>query len=234
VSVWIGNNDVLGSATNGTDAGNPALVTPVNTFQTRYSAVLDEVDNLGPAGAILIGVANVTAIPYLSQGQAYFAAKAGGALPVTFTVGPSCAPRALGGIGDSVLVPFPFGGALLAQASAGTPVTLTCLETQTVQPAELANLVSTVTAYNAYISAQATARGYAYLDPNPSLDSLRTQVANAVRPFPLFLQPCTANPFGTAFSCDAVHPSSTTHRLVANKLRQAINAFYGTTLPAIP
>ena len=34
--------------------------------------------------------------------------------------------------------------------------------------------MAAVTAYNATISAQATAKGWAYIDPNPVLDSLRT------------------------------------------------------------
>ena len=76
------------------------------------------------------------------------------------------------------------------------------------------------------------------IDHEMTRDSLAAVIANAVRPFPLFLQPCTANPFGTAFSCDAVHPSASTHKLIANKVRQAINAAppagYGTNIPVIP
>ena len=69
--------------------------------------------------------------------------------------------------------------------------------------------------------------------PNHAASALRT-VATAVRPFPLIGQPCTANPFGTAFSCDAVHPSAATQKLLAQKLRAAINAVYGTSIPAVP
>ncbi|HEV8382658.1 MAG TPA: hypothetical protein VGQ29_13810, partial [Gemmatimonadales bacterium] len=141
----------------------------------------------------------------------------------------NCAPPR----GDSVLVPFPFGAALVGAAAAGSPQTLDCTEIQTVQPAELVKLVSTVAAYNTYISAQATARGWAYLDPNVTFDSLRT-VPTAVRPFPLIGQPCTANPFGTAFSCDAVHPSAASQRLIAQKLREAVNTKYTTAIPPIP
>jgi hypothetical protein len=121
-------------------------------------------------------------------------------------------------------------------AAAGSPQTLDCTEIQTVQPAELVKLVSTVTAYNTAIAAQATARGWAYLDPNPALDSLRAlpQPNTVVRPFPLIGQPCSANPFGTAFSCDGVHASAATHRLIAQKLRLAINAAYTTAIPPIP
>ncbi|HUC39773.1 MAG TPA: hypothetical protein VMR92_02995, partial [Gemmatimonadales bacterium] len=84
-----------------------------------------------------------------------------------------------------------------------------------------------------FISAQAQPHGFVYFNPNTALDSLR-QVPTAVRPFPLIGQPCAANPFGTAFSCDAVHPSASTHRLIAIKLRDAINTSYSTAIPPIP
>lgn len=235
VSVWIGSNDVLGAATNSTNAGDSTRITPVATFQTRYGILLDSVEAAGPGGAILIGVANVTAIPFFSLGSTYFALKAGGVtFPAIFTVSANCAPSPAGR-GDSTLVPFPYGAALVGAAAAGAPRNLDCADTvpQIVVPAELRKLATTVTAYNAYISGQATARGIAYLDPNGALDSLRT-IATAVRPFPLIGQPCTANPFGTAFSCDAVHPSAATHRLLAEKLRQAINTAYTTAIPPIP
>jgi hypothetical protein len=228
VTVWIGNNDVLGAATSSTNGGDSTKVTPVAAFQTRYAALLDSVDTAGPLGVVLIGVANVTAIPFFSRGSTYLGAKLAGQLPAALTVTANCAPPR----GDSVLVPFPFGAALVGAAAAGAPRTLDCTEIQTVQPAELVKLVTSVTAYNAFIQSQATARGWLYYDPNPTLDSLRT-VATAVRPFPLIGQACSANPFGTAFSCDAVHPSAATHKLIANKLGVAINAAFGTAIPPI-
>jgi len=102
-----------------------------------------------------------------------------------------------------------------------------------VVPSELVKLVGAVTAYNAHISAQATAHSWTYYDPNPALDSLRL-IPTAVAPFPAIGAACSTNPFGTAFSCDGVHPSAATHRLIATKLRDAINAAYGTAIPPIP
>jgi len=242
VSIWIGNNDVLGAATSSTNAGDSTKITSVANFQARYSAMLDTVAAAGPRGAILIGVANVTAVPYFSAGATYWAIKnglvPGSAFPAAFTVSSNCAPIATGipgARGDSTLVPFPYGAALLGAAQLGAPRNLDCGDTvaAVVVPKELVKLVTAVTAYNTFISTQATAHGWAYLDPNVALDSLRT-VPTAVRPFPLIGQPCSANPFGTAFSCDAVHPSAATHRLIAQKLRLAINAAYTTAIPPIP
>jgi hypothetical protein len=245
VSIWIGNNDVLGAATNSTNAGDSSLITPVATFQTNYGTMLDSVDAVGPQGGILIGVANVTAIPFFSAGATYWAIKnhlaPPDSFPTLFTVSNNCAPIATGipgARGDSVLVPFPYGATLLGGAQAGAPRNLDCADTVAaiVVPSELVKLVTAVTGYNAYISGQATARGWAYLNPNVTLDSLRL-VPTAVRPFPALQQPCSATlglPFGTAFSCDAVHPSASTHRLIAEKLRLAINAAYTTAIPPIP
>jgi hypothetical protein len=241
--LWIGNNDVLGAATNSANGGDSTLVTPVATFQANYNAVLDSIADANPQGAILIGVANVTAIPFFSAGATYWAIKNGlvpGAppFPVLFTVSNNCAPIATGipgARGDSVLVGFPYGAALLGAAQAGAARNLDCADTVAaiVVPSELVKLVGAVSAYNAHISAQATAHGWAYYDPNAALDSLR-QIPTAVAPFPAIGAACSANPFGTAFSCDAVHPSAATHRLIATKLRNAINAAYSTAIPPIP
>jgi len=242
VSVWIGNNDVLGAATSSTNGGDSTLITPVATFQANYDAVLDSIADVNPQGAILIGVANVTAIPFFSAGATYWAIKnglvPGSAFPPLFTVSNNCAPIATaipGARGDSVLVGFPYGAALIGAAAAGAARNLDCADTVAaiVVPSELVKLVGAVTAYNAHISAQATAHDWAYYDPNPALDSLRT-VPTAVRPFPAIGAACNTNPFGTAFSCDGVHPSAATHRLIATKLRDAINAAYTTTIPPIP
>ncbi len=242
VTVWLGNNDVLGAATNAANAGDSTKITSPALFQSRYTGVTDSLIAAGVEGAVLIGVVKVTAAPYFSQGQTYFAIKNGAvpgvAFPPTFQVGLSCAPRALGGQGDSVLVPFPFGLALLGAAAAGAQDTLFCTEPQTIQPAELAKLGASVTAYNTFIKSQASARGWAYLDPNQTLDSLRA-IPTQIAPFPNFGAPpaftaCSASPFGLALSCDGIHPSAVIHKLLANKLIEAINTEYSTSLAKIP
>jgi hypothetical protein len=247
VSVWIGNNDALGAATNMANAGDSTLLTPPATFATRYSQMMTAIDVAQPAGGVLIGVANVVTpanrqgpppipptvplangVPYFSYGSTYYLLDQGGQIPGPFTAAASCAPPR----GDSVLVPFPFGGALISGGA-----TLNCTEPQTIQPAELTKLVSTVAAYNQTIQTAAAARGWLYVNPNPTLDSLRA-IATEVAFFPNFGAPtptaCNANPFGLAFSCDAIHPSARTHKLLANKLIQGINLAYGTGITVIP
>jgi hypothetical protein len=230
------NNDVLCSVL-ATNSGDSTLITPVATFQTEYQRVVDGVNATG-AKAILIGVANVTEIPYVSTGGIYYLIKngfvAGVAFPPSFHVDALCAPNAFGGIGDSVLVPFPFGANLIgAAAQFAVDDTLHCTEPQTVSPAELHKILATVTAYNAIISGAATANGWAYVDLNPTLDSVR-QVPGQVAPFPNLGADCSTSPFGLAFSCDGFHPSGPSHRIIARKIVQAINAKYGSAIPAVP
>jgi hypothetical protein len=243
VSVWAGNNDVLGAATNGTNAGDSTLITPAATVQTEYTSIADAVEGTG-AGALLIGVANITALPFFSQGATYWAIKnglvPGATFPATFTVSNNCAPIATtipGARGDSVLVPFPYGGALLAAASPpnNQARNLDCADTVAaiIVPAELRKLIGAVLAYNVADSTIAAQRGWAWLNPNPTLDSLRA-IPTQVAPFPAFGSACSANPFGLAFSCDGVHPSSATHVIIARHVVGAINAKYGSAIPAIP
>jgi len=240
VTIWIGNNDVLGAATSG---GDTTKITSVANFQARYSAMLDTVEAAGPQGVVLIGVANVAALPFFSRGSIFFAIKAGlvpgAAFPAPFTVSANCAPPR----GDSVLVPFPYAAALLAAASPpnNQPRNLDCADTvaAVIVPSELVKLLTAVTAYNASISSQATTRGWTYLDPNPRFAQLAADTAQ-VRPFPYYPKGnagdtvAVRRPFGRAFSLDALHPSAATHRLLADTLRKLINSAYTTAIPAIP
>jgi phospholipase/lecithinase/hemolysin len=120
----------------------------------------------------------------------------------------------------------------LARANPGTTYTLDCTAAQVIVPAERTRLIAAVTAYNAFISAQATARGYAYIDPNALFGALP---AGAIPAFPNTTGAnAVTRPFGDFFSRDGVHPTAASHKLIANALIQAINAKYSTQIPAIP
>src|SRR2546422_1940998 len=177
--------------------------------------------SLHDALPLLIGVVQITGAPYSSQGRAYFAAQA--SIP-TLTVLPNCLDSLVIQPGDTarVLVPFHFGAPLVAQAAGGTPTTLDCSDTHVISVPEVVNLLGTVVQYNATIAQAATARGWAYVDPNPVLRAL-AGVPGAILPFPAFPPDpnATAAPFGTAVSRDGVHPSTSTQRLLAQMLRDS-------------
>lgn len=100
-------------------------------------------------------------------------------------------------------------------------------EVSLLQTQEIAAIGEAVQAYNAFIQAEASERGYAYLDPNQLFVS--EDNANQIPPFPeLIDNPET--PFGPLFSLDGVHPSAAAHQAVTNALVETINAEYGTSL----
>ena len=228
-SVWIGNNDVLEPAITG--VVTEQNVTPVAAFETRLQDVLDGLEAAGVQGGVLIGVADVTLIPHLSPGVAYWLVDQEGGFPDPFEVHESCAPADLGGVGEATLVPFGYGiFELLGRALAGVPVTLNCAQDQRVLSGqEIQTLVTTVAGYNQALEAQAQARGWAYLDPNPIFVQLSQQ--GLIPPFPNLAAPTEL--FGPIFSLDGVHPSVLTHRLITNELVDVINQEYGTGLQPV-
>ncbi len=259
VSVWIGNNDVLGAFTTLPSAANPTAnpgdtlkLTPQATFATQYDSVLNAIDSAG-AEAVLISVADVTSIPYASLGVLYYCLKNGGCPPPlpaqlpqlagipTFQVSPTCSPL---GVGLTTLVPWPIGLNMVQDAidslvAGGGTLTLDCsISEQVITTAEIAALRTAVAGYNAHIQAEATARNWAYFDINPALQAELQSAANPtgrIPPFPDAL-PAFNNPpgsvtFGPLFTLDGVHPSSLAHQLVADSVASAINQTYGTTLP---
>lgn len=253
VTVWIGNNDALGAVLNPTNPGDSTLVTSPATFASRYTAMLDSLEAIGTiTGGALIGVVQVGAAPYLTQGRVWKGFEAGfdattnplNALDVN-----NCTSFfALGGADTAwAAVPFPVGGAALALAQAridsvmgGTlapgamqPAVIDCNSTAAVSLPEMIKLTSSVAQYNAAIAAEATDRGWVFVDPNVLLGQLVADTT-AIRRMPTFTQQTNPSPFGTALSHDGIHPSSSTHRLVTNALIAAINAKYSTNIPALP
>ena len=243
VSVWIGNNDMLGSLTNGSNPGNPALVTPEPAFEANYGPILDSIQKVG-AKAVLIGVGDVGLIPYASSGATYWCIKnqplcgftTPAPFPGTFQVLVNCAPKAVvpTSNGDSVLVPWVVGVPKLAAAQAGATTTLDCsVDNEVVLPSEYKTLRTAVQGYNAYISAQAQQRGWAYVDIN-QLEAYKADPTK-VASFPTLPTP-PSQPnvlFGSYFTLDGVHPSAAFHRIFADSIISAVNRKYGTTIPFV-
>ena len=227
VSVWLGNNDLLGAV----EAGDTTLATDTAAFRTEYAQVLDSIDATG-ASAVLIAVglghlANNVVVPFFSRGTTWYGLWASGAFaPAPFTVAANCAPPR----GDTVIVSFAYGFGLLAASQAG-PDTLSCTAAPVVEPPEVAFFVRLQLEYNAIIQALAAAHGWAFTDSvNTTLDSL-AGVPNQFAPFPNSAVACSGSPFGLAFSCDGIHPNQGTQLLIARKLVRAINAKYGSAIP---
>jgi len=247
VSVWIGNTDVLGAALR----GDTTLATPTATFQQRYDAMIAQLTG-GGAGAerrgALIGVIDVTNVPALFPAAALVSNAGGfrtaieqgflGGRPLAI-VGPTCPANTPALVSLGLVLQ-------LAQAAptlpAGQPIPFACAPftvpgTTTVvgtggvvDAAERAALSARVAAYNGIIRGHAERLGWAYLDPNTLLQTLRAE--GRITPVPVLAGPQAATaPFGSAVSLDGIHPSAEAHRRVAVELIGAINARYGSSIP---
>jgi lysophospholipase L1-like esterase len=247
VSIAIGSNDILGALLNGANPGDPALVTDPATFATRYGNMLDQLEALGTIqGGVLIGLqplfvdATTLSAAYFTPGAAWqqFELFFDGQTPFNFfDVNPACA---------TAFVPFPVGGAILAEANAKVdsvqtglldpfsvvPSALDCTDAQAITAAEFGNVAAAQAQYNAAIEAEATARGWAYLDPAAVFTGL-AMTPGAFRPFPAFDSADPQHetqPFGFALSIDGIHWSATLHDAIADAVIAAINAEYGTSV----
>ena len=246
VTIEIGANDVLGAGTR----SDTTLLTTLANFQKQDSVIMDSVALTGAK----VAVANLPAwqaIPYFTQGVVFFCLATGApgcpvpatapySLP-TFTVDLSCAPSASGGVGDSMLVTFPATAAMTGALAAGATASLNCgtgvalangaAAGLTLVKPKMKALVTRFNAINAFIAAQATARGWALADLNAAyLTALGT---GKIASFPDFTHPTTTL-FGADISLDGIHPNAAGAKLIANTFIAAINSKYGSSLVAIP
>lgn len=236
VTVALGNNDALAAALG----GDPAALTPFDQFEEDYRNLADGLVAMGVQGALLFGVGQVTRVPNLSPGAAYWVASMQPSWPPTFTVDDNCATTAAGGAGEATLVPFAYGfGQLMATVQAGGQAHLNCLtDAPLLTLTEISQIVGAVARFNTVIERIANEHGWAYLDINPLLDSLA-----AAGEFPLFPNisglDALLRPFGDFFSRDGFHPAAALHELFARKAIDAINARYGQpndgqSIPQLP
>lgn len=223
---WIGNNDVLGAALQ----GDTTRITPPAAFEQRYRDMADSLSDLGVEGAVLMAVVDVTLIPHLSPGGAYWQAEQMGLLPPTFDVADNCSPLDPSG---PALVPFSYGfGELFVQAAEGQDVTLDCLnDDRLITEQEIGAFRTAITSYNETIADVADQNGWAFYDPNPEFQMRKEQGEVPLFPNVPPDPEAVAHPFGELFSKDGVHPSALAHAILADRIVAAINERYNTAIP---
>jgi lysophospholipase L1-like esterase len=235
-TIWVGNNDVLQPAITGL----PSTATAQATFQTNYDKMIADFTAGAPGvKGVLIGVGQAFNLPILFTAQALrnpaFVAgitQAAGLPAGGLTIDQNTCTAT-----NTSLIGFP----LIAQIAARThPATIYCAKTgvQTLgdifvlDAAEQVQIKGIIDAYNNYIKTKADAIGFAYYDPNVTLARLTPLDAVLTSHVPN-LASATAT-FGTYISLDGVHPNAAAHIEIAKDLIAAINAKYGTKIPAIP
>lgn len=247
VSVWIGNNDLLGPGVSGGSCTTAnaacaltlsAITTPAQ-FTINYDAIIDSVKKASPGvQGVLIGVVNVINAPVMfpvstltGVAKATFDAIACGAA-TSGCFGTGTVPIDASCTGSTALM----NAFMVFQIRTGAhPAIIACTpggasglipapvgDILILTAAEQTTITTAVTAFNTYISGKATALGWAYYDPNTQLATLRT-AGTVVRNTPTY---GTTGTFGTGMSLDGVHPGAAVHLTIANDIIAAINAKY--------
>jgi lysophospholipase L1-like esterase len=251
VTLEIGGNDVLGAATEGdttllTSVANFEAQFAAIADTLALAGAKVAVINI-PNVTVIPHFSAGVILWCLHNGGATCPGAAGfppATLPYSspnFIVDSSCIATAIypsKGTGDSMLVTFPAIAQITGTLAAGGAATLNCASgTATVNKgagfvpagavltkATVKAIATRVLTLDAFIQAQATSRGWAFVDFN----GLLTANAALIPHFPHFSAPDTL--FGTLVSLDGIHPSNAGHKAIADAFVAAINAKYGTTL----
>ncbi len=226
LTVWIGNNDVLGGATG----GNPSVgnMTDPNTFASRYSDMMQLlagglVQSTGfPATIVVANIPSITDAAYFIT-EATFVAASGGGWPWGYAETPQ-------------LLTFPVLSWIANPANQGNPIPTN----YTLTAAEVSLVGQYVAGYNQGISqivAAINASGMAKVglaDMNAVLASLPA----AQKTHFMLLLPQVGGSIATAaattqFSLDGVHPNNHGYGVVANAFLDAINTLAETDVPLV-
>ncbi len=216
VTLWIGNNDVLGGATSGTPVvgGN---ITPPAFFLPLYSNLVTSIEDsvMARTGVkpliVAANIPSVDTVPYFIPKAMFDFIATGDPNGHITTVESNVA---------YVRLPA------LAFLQAGGHPPLAADFTLTV--AEINTIESTIDAYNSAIAAICQAHGMPLVDVHALLHELETTGIDGVNSQYFLFN--GHNAATTAFSLDGIHPNNKGQGVIANAFIDAINAAAGTKM----
>lgn len=227
ITLWIGNNDVLGAAVRGR-AIDGVTLTPAAAFRTYYTAVVNVLRNTG-ARVFAANLPDVTSIPYVttippvvvnpSTGQPVLAG--GQPVPLIGPAGPlpSGSLVTLGAsslLAQGIGIPTALGGR-------GTPLP----DEVVLDPTELSIIKDRVNANNQAIAEICQAANVPVLDINGIMRDL-AQNGRTIGGVTFTGSYLT----GGIFSYDGVHPTDLGYAITANEWIRLLNAS-GAGLPEV-
>ncbi len=220
ITLWLGNNDVLGYATSG--GTSPSAPTPNGVFATQYAQALDSLRAILPNAKILVGnVPDVTTIPFFT------------------TVGPTLKASnfktlwAVRSDGDTVemdLLTNLFTLNAQAQVAQGKGfIKSDPLSSSVVlDSAEVLVAQAAAASFNATISSVAASRNAVVFDASGLLKTITIDgYSVAGEKF------TTQYIEGGLFSLDGVHPSSRGYAIIANEMIKVLNQRFSMSIPLV-
>jgi lysophospholipase L1-like esterase len=219
VTLWIGNNDVLGAVVRGT-AVDGVTLTPVAAFKSAYEQLAASLKATG-AFVIAANLPDVTAIPFATTLRAVVVDPLTGQ-PVLADGQPvpllgSKGPLPTGSLVTLAASPYLTEGIGIPSAQGGTGLPLP--DEVVLDPAETAAIRDRVKALNQVIRDVCQASGFSLLDVHALMDevSTRGREVGGVTLTSDFLT-------GGVFSYDGVHLTDLGYAVVANEWIALINA----------
>jgi len=227
LTVWIGNNDVLGAALAAVPIDGVTM-TPVATFQQQYRTLLTTLRaQLPTAKMVVANIPNVTAIPFVTTVKPYVFTPQGQKIYLTADTGPLTDADYVTLQGASLIAqgyglpgnpPLPDGGIVGGQFVQGV----------VLRAAEAAAINARIAQLNAIIAQEAAAVGAPVLDINAIFADIVAHgyMLGGVVLLASFLT-------GGIFSYDGVHPQRLGYALVANEFVKLINQAFGARVPQV-
>lgn len=257
ITLWIGNNDVLGFATSG--GVKPTAPTDKNTFAFLYNQLADSLASTG-AKVVVANIPNVTAIPFFTTVGAQFAQKlaalnvpgfyyqyhnyiptqgattqlASGQLLLTLVSQPYLAYFGMPSgkfYKDNNLPPAMFGVDTTAPlGSQLNPIPNALI----LDPSEITTANQATADFNAAIAASVAkySSQFGLVDINSMFNAIRASDAAGGTAFN-GVSFKTTFVTGGLFSLDGVHPTAQGQAIVANEFIKVINSKFGSSYPLI-
>jgi hypothetical protein len=241
VSLWIGNNDVLGYATSGGEGGEDSITSTIAFTQYLY-AIANQIFVDGRKG-VIANIPDVTSVPYFntvpynglvltSQDQVDALNAAYSQLGIQFKLGQNPfiisdgnAPGGLRQIrsDEYVLLTVPQDSIKCYGWGSQVPIPGKYVLDYT----EVAKIKNATDAFNQVIFEVAQQKDLAFADMASLLGSLSSGLTFDGLTF------TTTFVTGGAFSLDGIHLTPQGNAVVANGFIGAINAKYGSTIPPV-
>ncbi|UKT62360.1 SGNH/GDSL hydrolase family protein [Pedobacter mucosus] len=233
-SLWLGNNDALGYATNGgvtTDATN--VLTDKSTFALLYSNLVNALTVGGQKG-IVGTIPDVTSIPYFNTvtvAALLNAAKAINPAAAAIYIQTGANTSRIATAEDLIRLPFQTAGLFGVPNALGyfygldprNPIA----NNWVLDRDEVLKVKDYVNSYNSSIMSLATSKGLAIADTYAYLNQIKTGIViQGVGINSSFIT-------GGAFSLDGVHLTPRGNAVIGNVFIDAINLKYGSTIPSI-
>jgi hypothetical protein len=228
ITLWIGNNDVLGGVTSGTPIEGLTM-TPVGVFATLYPQAVGALVTRTSADIVLFTLPDFTELPFMTTIPPFLDIPGLGVVPIMGSNGPLPADARVSLLASSLLaqgygVPLPGYPPLPEDVDliAGTPGYV-------LRPDEIATVKQQVAALNAIIVQTGDEFGLPVFDSGALI--YRTTVGDGYDFGGVHLD--AAYLTGGLISYDAVHPQQIGHALIAFELINFLNETYGADITPV-